>query len=1295
MPCIVSAGCESLQATVPDSVVRLFLGVDVIQSPFMTLLLEKLPEFLGDDDFIFHNGQKIYIPRLLLSQFRFLDRIVDGKELTKKLLEILSSTSVDVQIEIMACIPDIVEDSEHGEVARKLREELMGNKDLTCPVIDALTYLNISSDLVTEIRTSVLDMLKTFSINDLPIVINFLLESVTAQEALEVRCDMCYNINQLSTDVIDNRIKTSIKLTIDALKSRMQFKRAVAEAWLKALDAAKDFKPIDIFVLLILHWLNNKKAVESLMRNKIRNGLITEANLHSTITSYTSIIREYFPSLMSLARGLLHSPEPSICSIACSIYKMTFTAFDSYCKQEIVESLITHTGSGVIGEIEASLDTFADLVKDQLQAMSRYAAHVKIVLDCLDHNNLTVTQIKKVYLLLAKLAFHSSQEVSYLQDDLHIIICKQLTSGNPKYKRMGVVGALSIVHALAASNGTSTDLPSDQYKQVVKLLELIQNNCKRDPEISALFLDSLAEMIGTEKLYGNVETWVADNMTQVFEENYVADVEEDADLIKNSLLPIDVLYSLNNVTESTIVINLIPLVEKLMDKTPRQPMDSATSPLCLAPLFHLVAVCEMRKSDGDLENIDALLGCPVLMVKPEIYEQMKSLPTKKKDIVCAGLFLCINWFREVANGFAAMSNAEMKAKVMMRLTQITELNHILQKCLALHPDFQPPTAIFDVDCQPVTTPLPGPSTSGGDKKVKKAPKKKKGKKSIDPIDDVDIDDTILTRQSTTSQVASQTDHQKTVDLSNFRQYFRELDFKVFNILNAGIITRAALDSEMHTRATEELQIGLAELHFLLEDLALKLKHSLIASASKRRTFFKVRTSKNVGYSMLDHFSPSHIATEASKLLPCLCDHLERACNFFQTLISDNDGMVDGPNRGTEEATKMASCYNVLLQCVLSLFSWNGFNSEENKDLLKEMLMVMGKRMSGSSDLSSFVSLQDSLIMAFKYFGNLVETSPDTETAATLIKLLMVLADRCQSDDLNAKLASHAKSFLGRDWRKPDGERMKGAKHNEDLQVMIKAYLEYDPEPLQALEDVTNGLAELVNLDKNGCSEDFVSLNRQTFTIFYKVLLTELISNIKRIPAGKKNDPENVREDRLMMWTLTVKVLQVATSLTKVFNARGNLGAALKYGRQFLEIFLRQAMPLLDVTFRRHHTDVEKLLRSLQQSTRMLQHLCGHSKINKDIALTNQVPMLRKALEGLVFRVKAMLTLNNCQDAFWVGNLKNRNLRGEVILSQASMSNTTSNSEDEGEDNENQTAAAVDEEDDNDDDEEDDADDESE
>jgi hypothetical protein len=54
---------------------------------------------------------------------------------------------------------------------------------------------------------------------------------------------------------------------------------------------------------------------------------------------------------------------------------------------------------------------------------------------------------------------------------------------------------------------------------------------------------------------------------------------------------------------------------------------------------------------------------------------------------------------------------------------------------------------------------------------------------------------------------------------------------------------------------------------------------------------------------------------------------------------------------------------------------------------------------------------------------------------------------------------------------------------------------------------------------------------------------------------------------------------------------------------------------------------------------------------KMAGLTIYVPIVRKTLETLVFRVKGMLVANNSPDAFWMGNLKNKTIRGDEIMSQ--------------------------------------------
>ena len=77
----------------------------------------------------------------------------------------------------------------------------------------------------------------------------------------------------------------------------------------------------------------------------------------------------------------------------------------------------------------------------------------------------------------------------------------------------------------------------------------------------------------------------------------------------------------------------------------------------------------------------------------------------------------------------------------------------------------------------------------------------------------------------------------------------------------------------------------------------------------------------------------------------------------------------------------------------------------------------------------------------------------------------------------------------------------------------------------------------------------------------------------------------------------------------------------------------------------------------------MQYVCSHSKIKKDVALSNNVPLLKRALESFVFRVKEMLALNNAVDVFWLGNLRQRDIQGQEIPSQI-MSQSNDDVEDD-------------------------------
>ena len=93
------------------------------------------------------------------------------------------------------------------------------------------------------------------------------------------------------------------------------------------------------------------------------------------------------------------------------------------------------------------------------------------------------------------------------------------------------------------------------------------------------------------------------------------------------------------------------------------------------------------------------------------------------------------------------------------------------------------------------------------------------------------------------------------------------------------------------------------------------------------------------------------------------------------------------------------------------------------------------------------------------------------------------------------------------------------------------------------------------------------------------------------------------------------------------------------------------MALIEKNFSKNKTDKVNMIRRLQKATRFLQRVCIEVKLTQHVMLSRHVPALKKCLEELIYRVKAMCAANNAGELFALGKLKNRNIRGEEIISQ--------------------------------------------
>lgn len=1303
--CLLS--CERLQdeeasmgSSYCKSLIKLLLGVDILQPSIIKILFEKLPEFLFENV----NSDGINMPRLIINQLKWLDRVVDSKDLTTKIMQLISIAPVYLQHDFIISLPEILGDSQHADVGKELSDLLTENTLLTVPILDVLSSLQLDPKLLTKVRQLVMGKLSSVMLDDLPVIIKFILHSITATDALEVVSELRERLDlehcilpsrlQASQSKLKNKGWTSssgnqedskdcVVLFFDVIKSAVRYEKIISEAWIKAIEnttSVSEHKIFDLAMLLIIYSTNiqTKKYIERVLRNKIRSGCFEEELLQSTFYIHYLVLKDICPSILSLAQSLLHSLDQSIIFFGSLLYKYAFKFFDTYCQQEVVGALVTHICSGNEAEVDTALDVLLELVVINPSAMRPNAVFIKGILDYL--NNMSPQQIRKLFRILSTLAYGKQHEASnHIQDDLHLVIRKQLSSTIFKYKLIGIIGAVTMAGIMAADRSRSFsltprrgDLSNEQCTQVTSLLQLVHSCSEQSPQASALYYDEFANLIQGRKLAPKALEWVGQTIFNDFQDAFVVDIcvvpEGDYPF------PVKALYGLEDYSSHDgIAINLLPLLfsqdfAKDGDRrTSQESHQKSVSPLCLAPYFRLLRLCVERQHNGNLEEIDGLLDCPLFLTDLEPGERLESMSIKERSFICSLIFLTLNWFREVVNAFCGQTLPEMKGKVLTRLKHIVELQRVLEKHLAVTPDYVPPLANFDLETLEVTPHMSAVSAKTrvqgkmGGRKRKADGSKTSSPDRLSKEDNSECDPTPSGRSPLEKELKGK-EEKVSVSLQNYHAFFRELDIEVFSILRCGLVAKFILDSEMHTEATEVVQLQPPELLFLLEDLSQKLEHMLTPSVARRIPFLKSKGNRNIGFSHLHQRSASEIAHSVFRLLTPLCNHLENIHNYFQCLSAENHGVVDGPGMKVQEYHIMSSCYQRLLQIFHAFFAWSGFVQPENHNLLYLALDILTKRLKqGEPDQP----LEELLSQSFHYLQNFHVSIPTFQCALYLTRLLMVILEKSTAPTQNKeKIASLARQFLCRVW--PSGEKEKSGIPNDQLQALLSIYLEHTDSVLKAIEEIAGvGVPELINSPtKDASSSTFPTLTRHTFVIFFRVMMAELEKTVKGLQVATAADSQQIHEEKLLYWNMAVRDFSILINLIKVFDSRPVLHICLKYGRLFVEAFLKQCMPLLDFSFRKHREDVLSLLETFQLNTRLLHHLCGHSKIHQDTKLTKHVPLLKKTLELLVCRVKAMLTLNSCREAFWLGNLKNRDLQGEEIISQNSQESTAEESEED-------------------------------
>eukprot|EP00257_Ricinus_communis_P018264 XP_015576929.1 Fanconi anemia group D2 protein homolog isoform X1 [Ricinus communis] len=1324
-----------------ESLLRQLLLVPPIQLDLQMLLLEKLPEFFSlgpecslEDD----------VARLIINQFRWLDFIVDSNAFCDKLMQVLSICPLHLKKEIIGSLPEIMKDHNSKAVVDSLGQMLREDSSIVISALDCFSNLYLDDELQEQVVTIAISYIRTIDGEHMPHLLRFLLLSATPQNVQRIISQIRQQLkfiglssNSHATQSRKLQGKSLMDNTeasiLDALRTSLLFKNMLRQEIMReliSLEKPQDHKVIDLWLLVLIHMNGDstQKSIEKIFRKKVVDDCIQKVMIDQCICGNKELVQDYFPSFLSLSTYLLACREQKAREFGIHIDICLFEEFDNtYYRQEVLGALVTHVGSGVSFEVNSALEAMALLASKYPQELIPFSTHINGILDYLEA--FSIENLHKVYEVFSHLALmaRSREECfgSSFANELLIILKKQVSHPDVKYKRMGLIGTLKIVSRLTDANEVGSTFQKNNCEEALELLRTSLDSCKHLHLPLVLFYDELTEMLQHKKLQPAIMEWIAKHAGE-FESMYLSDLDRGQLHGADSYGGLEGELWMNLDGDITpICLSILPMASSSLQ---------STSSLQILPAhFLLLSSVERLTNGGSLGGIDALLGCPLHLPSSKYLSEAgrQSLTTKQKEIVGISLYYAINWIREllnafctqVAQGFECISQAmkeDIVAKLLKRLRNLVFLESLLNNFIQGYPMCLPELFLHVQHSGTLSLDHANSTLHVENKNEHKkthdtaSPDKRKHRKILKSsssgingkLRQTTVFDVLKKGGAITSQQSLHEDssHQSlktpvsanqgscteplilevpadTKTLDGHRSKFRPLLIQCFSLLEFSKLQKK--DSCCSDPAAE-LPLYL----YLLGDLHNKLDYFTPGKEMPSRCM-----GPAPGFSRL---ISEEFLSKVGPLFPNLRRHFECALSVLKEVVKDtceehwkvHSASAGNPDIGNLVFSKSSVSISVskeILCCFRKFLNLPDVQME--KAVLSDLLEAFQ-----SSKISEVVlsSIQPSPLpgtIEFLYLGassfledvlntassiSFTLASESLLTLESLVASLHIFFDKSEKTGkstgsisihrilptLRRSLGTSAQKLLRHNWG--NGNLENGWKNKgEIVQKMLHIYLENNESQSDLLDELAASIFPRV--DSSGTiTEDnnlgFGMLCNETFVVWYRVLheVNLAILNSKVKDTIIKKPRAGVEFETVEKYLVEIRrIVNVVVSLVNMCRTYDKVtvhAMAVKYGGKFVNSFLN-VFDFLRAHFQTHNELVIELVKELQKATRTIQTLCSEAKVLKKIAVTSKIPSTKRAIERFLFHVKALLHATSNARTFWMGNLKHKDLMGQVVGSQ--------------------------------------------
>ncbi|GAB2275188.1 hypothetical protein Dimus_009950 [Dionaea muscipula] len=1357
-----------------DSLARNLLLVPSIQIDLQNMLLEMLPEHLVKDP----GGQGLPytfeddIARLILNQFRWLDFHVDSCGFADKLLQVVSICPLHLKKEIIGSLPEMIDDQNNNAIVDSLQQMLQEDPSIVVPVLDSCSNLNLDEQLHDQVITIALSCIRTVEADSMPYLLRFLLLSakpanvrrIISQIRNQLKFVGTHNAHKLQHSKLKGKLlmDTAEALILDALRSSLRFKNILCEEILKelkSLEKAQDHKVIDIWLLVLISMNGEllKKNVEKIFKRKAVEGSITTALLDQCIRGNRDLVKEYFPSFLSLSENLLSCREQKARELGSYLYVCLFEEFiDTISRQEVIGALIAHLGSGPGIEVNAALDTLLLLASQYPQELLPLSSHINGILDFLE--GFSIENLHKVYEVFCHLTLSARCSIdslgSSIGNELLMIVRKQVGNSDVKYKSMGIIGTLKIVSFLGDSNNCSAPTSSQKSncEEAIELLKLSLESCKQVPLELVLLYDQLSAVLNSKTLHPGIIEWIGKNLGD-FESLFLSDLDGGQLPVQELCGGLEGELWMNLDGDiSPVCLNILPLVSS--------PLQLASILQTLPANFLLVSRLERLANQGSLGGIDALLGCPLYLPSSKYYSgsTWQSLTEKHKEIICLSLYYACNWLRELLNAFCTqvigryectsqMVKEEIVTKLLKRLRNLVYLESLLNHILKQH-SFSLPELYFRVEA----TGFSSQKNHRGYVERKIGHQKAKENNA-----DTNKEKHVKNYQTPTSLDTDAKLQQSTIlDAFKKARVVRSRDANQEDSNNLCVKDRKSESAECQLCISDDLTfVEVVGVPTFLESQKSKFRplsadcHSILTFTKKYSSCCPDPVAELPLHSyllhdllnMLDHFSPQskqfparclttvpgpsrmkmgELLSFVRQLIPNLRKHFDAALSIIRagTVICEEHWEEQGVLAAHPELIEIkisnSTISGLIASETLSFFSKVLKLSDTQIKIsclfeLLEGFQPLNKPASILLDVhpiplpgtieylycGAYSFLEDALDIACSFSFHLA--SEVLLTLKSVVLSIQSFPRDSQEKDLNCsgsaihlllpvmqkRLGTLSWKLLRHSWDDTNLQNSwKG--QGEIIEMILRTYLENSGSTSDAVEELACSVLPQLSAGKATGDDGyhgFPTLTSATFIAWYKTLHEENLNILNKLVRDiqLQNKPRAVIEQQsveqlLMKLRQSVHVVVSLVNMCRTFEKVTIHAMTVKYTGKFVDSFLRGTLfPLihhcldsatncqhllfpvfdfLQMHFREHSELILQLVKELQKATRTVQTLCSEAKGSRQMAITGKVPATKRSMERFLFHVKSLLHATSGGSIFWMGNLKHKDLSGQVVSSQA-------------------------------------------